>query len=185
MKVSYGMSTTLRLTLLTALLLIATAAETLAQGSNVSPQPTPPSASSGAPQTPAPRSALPPQLNDPRFLQQTLEALEFQTKRAELAEKAKAEAEQQRDEWKRLYEAERGAGDLAGEAREDRKAATEGYRTALGAFQLLHEEDKGRIAGLEQEVKALRKSRVEWGLKGGALGAGICYAQTLPNLFRR
>lgn len=172
--------------LLTLTLLCATAVEIRAQGSPASPSQTPNSPPSNARPTPVPSNALPSQLtSDPRAVQQLLAALEFQTKRAENAERERDGWKQQADAWQGLYNAERDRSALLTSANADRREAQEAQRFAVSLLQTQHEEDKSRINLLDAENTALRKSRVKWAFKGAAVGFGTCAASTVPNVFGR
>jgi murein tripeptide amidase MpaA len=125
----------------------------------------------------------PAQTNDPRFLQSVLAALQYQTARADEAERQRDGWHKQAGEWEALYNSANARGDLLKSATEDRKESGQDRSFALALMTKQHEEDKAFIAEQDARIRKLEASRFRWGIGGAAIGATICAAATVPNIF--
>lgn len=124
-------------------------------------------------------------MTDPRFVQQALAALEYQTARADAAEAQAAGWKRQADDWRELFDAEHRRAELLKSATGDRAEASQDLKLANKLLADQHAEDKAFIAAQDERIRKLEASRFRWAIGGAAVGGGACLLSTVPNIFGR
>lgn len=113
------------------------------------------------------------QQDDFKTQQEILAQLKYEKRRADLAEKNVGEIEQQRDQWKELYQAEKNRAGKVEDANAHRQTADGKADEELAKLKTQAVRDAERIRELETALAAAQKGKIRWGTAGLLLGIGI------------